>query len=114
MIESICHKCGLKKVFDDDKAGKKFKCPTCETIVLIEKIDVNSSMEKEVKLDVDTESYMSSEKQSHIRNNIIGMVTFVIFSIVSFALEWTVFAFICLGIMLLLVFNYFYVKKTEK
>ncbi len=53
MIESICSNCGSKKVFDDDKAGKKFKCPTCETVVVIEKIDIDASMEKEVKFEVD-------------------------------------------------------------
>ncbi len=53
MIESICSNCGSKKVFDDDKAGKKFKCPTCETVVLIGNIDVNDSIGKEVKPEID-------------------------------------------------------------
>jgi len=81
MIESICPNCGLKKVFDDDKVGKKFKCPTCGTIVLIEKIDVQSSMEKEIKLEVDTSSYKSDEKKFHLRNNIILGVIILILSI---------------------------------
>lgn len=38
MIESICQNCGNKKMFSDDKSGKKYKCPNCNEVVLIESI----------------------------------------------------------------------------
>lgn len=38
MIETICKDCGNKKSFDDDKLGKKFKCPNCGNVVPIGKI----------------------------------------------------------------------------
>jgi len=56
MIESICPKCGSKKVFEDDKSGRKFKCPNCEEVVLIGNINVDVSTEKEEKPDVDLKS----------------------------------------------------------
>ena len=36
MIETICKKCGNKKSFGEDKFGKKFRCPNCGNVVLIE------------------------------------------------------------------------------
>lgn len=41
MIQTICKNCGNKKEFNEDKLGKKFKCPQCSNIVLIEKIDLD-------------------------------------------------------------------------
>jgi DNA-directed RNA polymerase subunit RPC12/RpoP len=36
MIETVCKKCENKKSFNEDKLGKKFKCPNCGEVVLIE------------------------------------------------------------------------------
>ncbi len=38
MIATKCKGCGTEKTFSDDKAGKKFKCPICGEIVLIDEI----------------------------------------------------------------------------
>lgn len=38
MIESICQNCGNKKIFSDDKSGKKYKCSNCNEVVIIEGI----------------------------------------------------------------------------
>ena len=38
MITTKCKGCGTEKTFSDDKSGKKFKCPVCGEIVLIEEI----------------------------------------------------------------------------
>jgi uncharacterized Zn finger protein (UPF0148 family) len=38
MITTKCKSCGTEKTFSDDKAGKKFKCPVCGEIVLIDAI----------------------------------------------------------------------------
>ncbi len=37
MVETVCNNCGNTKSFNEDKLGKKFKCPACGNIVLIEK-----------------------------------------------------------------------------
>ena len=29
MIKTVCKKCGSEKSFNEDKFGKKFKCPNC-------------------------------------------------------------------------------------
>ena len=52
MIESVCSNCGNKKVFEDDKLGKKFKCPSCSTTIVIEKVIATAAMHDEVVLDV--------------------------------------------------------------
>lgn len=53
MIESICSNCGNRKTFDDDKLGKKYKCPSCSNTVVIEKINVTSSMQDEIVLNIE-------------------------------------------------------------
>jgi hypothetical protein len=53
MIESVCPTCGNKKVFEDDKLGKKYKCPSCSTTVEIEKVNVTLTMQDEVVLETE-------------------------------------------------------------
>ncbi len=38
MIETICPKCGNAKTFSEDKTGRKFKCPSCGEVILVEGI----------------------------------------------------------------------------
>ena len=41
MIKTVCKKCGGEKSFNEDKFGKKFKCPNCGNIVQIEEGTTN-------------------------------------------------------------------------
>ena len=41
MIKTVCKKCGSEKSFNEDKFGKKFKCPNCGNIVQIEESTIN-------------------------------------------------------------------------
>ncbi len=97
MIESICPNCGTKKVFDDDKAGKKYKCTNCETTVLIEKIDFTEDTQKEVKLEVTEEP----KKKSWGVGAISAIA--VIFIIIGFASNSRDFGSTCLGIGIVLL-----------
>jgi len=41
MIKTVCKKCGCERNFNEDKFGKKFKCPNCGNIVQIEESTIN-------------------------------------------------------------------------
>jgi len=50
MIKSVCLECGSEKSFNEDKLGKKFKCPNCGNIVQIIDKKPRFNLAKEVKL----------------------------------------------------------------
>lgn len=57
MIESICQNCGNKKMFSDDKSGKKYKCPNCNEVVTIESIGTSITNEHQTNV---TNTYAGS------------------------------------------------------
>lgn len=85
MIETICQNCGTRKVFEDDKIGKKYKCPTCGTAVTIERIKAASSMESEVTLDV-KEIKMTKFEKWIVSRHLLGILIGGFFSIFVFYL----------------------------
>ena len=99
MIESICPNCGSKKVFDDDKVGKKYKCTTCENTVLIEKIDVAASTQEEVKLEVSAAPVAENKWKVKDTFGLAGF--FLIGWIVCSVLDWSILGILCFILMLL-------------
>lgn len=65
MIESICQKCGNKKMFSDDKSGKKYKCPNCNEVVIIESIGMSITNEHQAKV---TNTYADSIEKAEKEN----------------------------------------------
>lgn len=63
MIESVCANCGNKKIFEDDKLGKKYKCSSCSNTVVIEKVNATASMQDEVVLEVKEIKMSTLEKR---------------------------------------------------
>ena len=66
MIETICQKCGNIKTFSEDKAGKKFKCPSCQEVVAIEfakTISTQNVIEPYQKNIVEEESKLQNLKE---------------------------------------------------
>lgn len=65
MIESICQNCGNKKMFSDDKSGKKYKCPNCNEVVIIETIGTTITNEHQAKV---TNTYADSIEKAEKEN----------------------------------------------
>jgi len=92
MIESVCPNCGEKKIFEDDKMGKKYKCPVCSNAVTIEKIDVQSSMTDEEILEVNEVKVSILEKVIIEAKGGILFVVGAILSLVTYLIIAYIFA----------------------
>jgi len=118
MIESICPKCGSKKVFGDDKEGKKFKCPTCKMTVSIRKIDVNSLMEKEESVEVDYSSKHQDEIGKLGLRFIIAVLFYIFFLLMAIFnegdLTFKIVFFIVSAIIIVLIFGKRYNKIKDQ
>lgn len=70
MIQSICPNCGNKKMFSDDKSGKKYKCPNCSEVVTIESIGTAIVNEHQANV---TDTYAASIEQAEENNRIAAL-----------------------------------------
>lgn len=87
MVETTCSNCKNKKSFDDDKSGKKFKCPNCGNIVLIEKPGSEKIVEekkveiKKIESDKKEESPKKEFPKTEIKDKksfYIGLIAIII------------------------------------
>lgn len=105
MIESICSNCGVKKVFNDDKIGKKYKCPDCESVNLIEKIDLSATSQKEINIESKKSNSKSELTISEaISLTIVFLIIWGIFHL--FDIEWSIVGWIIFVLFILSLLSF--------
>lgn len=104
MIESICQNCGNKKMFSEDKSGKKYKCPNCSEVVTIESIGTNIVNTSESNV---TNSFADSLRQAEEDKKRAEQKT-QFDTLIKKSKKWknwSIFFWVLAGISLLMIFD---------
>ena len=121
MIEVICKNCGDKKVFNEDKKGKRYKC-VCGSIVTVESIDVGKLMDDEISFQVEEMKYNVWDKMIlgmsfngiFVTWLVLGVIVFIVLLITAFIFDFTFYLKKVYIVTMLLLGTYMYYTKKYK